>query len=112
MALTAQQEQQLIEILGYKSQLLDLGSDATEIEAALGYGDVRVIDLPTANPLATSDVMYIAQSGVDVKATVQQFSKFVYDTYVAPALASALAAQQTEINNALDPANSYFIGQS
>lgn len=83
MALTPVEEGQVRDILTYYSGLLDLGADSAAIEAALGYGDVRVIDLPDASELNAADVMYIAQTGSDVKATAQQFGQFVFDNFVA-----------------------------
>lgn len=112
MALTAEEEQKLKDILAFYSPILDLGAKSTEIDAALGYGDVRVVDLPTASPLTANDVMYLAQIGVDVKATVQQFGQFAFDTFIAPALAAALAQQQQNINSALQIDQRYFIGQA
>lgn len=82
MALTIEEEQRLRELLAISPSLLDIGDKSTEIEAALGYEEVRVVDLPTAQPLANSDVMYVAQQSTDVKATVQQFGAFVLDAYL------------------------------
>ena len=112
MALTIQQEDQLKEFLGKFTETMDLASSSPDILAALGYGDTRVIDLPSANPLTSGDSFYVVQANTDVQATMQQFAQFAYDTFVAPALAAALAGPQTEINNALDPTQTYCIGQA
>lgn len=112
MALTPQQEQQVIEILNRYSAVLDIADASTDILAALGYGDTRVIDLPGANPLASNDVFYVAQTNTDVKATIQQFAQFAFDNFIAPALAAALAQQQANIDAALQTNQRYFIGQA
>lgn len=101
MALTPQQEQQLTQLLTLYTPLLELAGQATEIEVALGYGDVRVIDLPLASPLFTDDVMYLAQQGADVKASVQQFAQFTFDSFIDDALANALASYQAQVNAAI-----------
>lgn len=112
MALTPQQEQQVKDLLAFYSPILDLSAKSVEIDAALGYGDVRVVDLPLASPLTANDVLYLAQVGIDVKATIQQVGQFAFDTFIAPALAVALAQQQQNINSALQIDQRYFIGQS
>lgn len=112
MALTPQQEQQVIQILNRYSAVLDMADASTEILAALGYGDTRVIDLPNASPLNANDVFYVAQTDTDVKATMQQFAQFAFDTFIAPALAAALAQQQANIDAALQTNQRYFIGQA
>ena len=122
MALTPVQEGQIIDILQYYSETLDLGQAATDILAALGFGDVRVIDLPTASPLNATDVFYVAQLGADVKATIDQFAQFVNTNYLVPAFAAlaatlqaqidaAIAAMQATVNQSINEPKNYFYGQ-
>ena len=93
MALTAQEEQRIREILALSAPLLDLGDKSAQIDQALGYSDVRVVDLPTAAPLGDTDVMYIAQQSTDVKATVNQFGQYVFDEFVEDILTPFLASK-------------------
>ena len=104
MALTPTQEAQIIDILGFYSETLDLGAAATSILAALGYGDVRVIDLPTASPLNGTETFYVAQASADVKATIQQFAQYTFDTLIDPVLDAALAALQAQVDAMLTAA--------
>ena len=77
MALTTLEETQLRELLLNFEGLNDVGTDAAALLASLLAGDVVVTDLPVANPLDAADVLYVAQSGADVKATIQQFADFM-----------------------------------
>lgn len=77
MALTATEEGQIRDILANYNGVLDLSNSSTQILAALGYGDVMVTDLPAATALAAADVFYLAKSGQDVKASIQQLADFV-----------------------------------
>lgn len=98
MSLTPTQEAQIIDILGFYSETLDLGAAATQILAALGYGDVRVIDLPTAAPLNGTETFYVAQTAADVKATIQQFAQYTFDTFIDPVLDAALQDLQDQLD--------------
>lgn len=77
MALTTLEETQLRQLLLNFEGLDDVGADAAALLASLLAGDTTVLDLPAANPLNAADVLYIAQSGADVKATIQQFANFI-----------------------------------
>lgn len=77
MALTTLEETQLRQLLLNFEGLDDVGTDAAALLASLLAGDTTVLDLPAADPLNAADVLYIAQSGVDVKATIQQFANFI-----------------------------------
>lgn len=103
MALTAQQEQQVIEILAVYSQTLDLAAASTDILMALGYDDVRVVDLPNAVALQAADVFYLAQNSNDVKGSIQQLSNFV--------VAQVLPILQGQIAAGLADNKFYFFGQ-
>lgn len=133
MALTTTEENQIRDILVYYSETLDLAGASTAILAALGYGDVRVIDLPTASPLNGTETFYVAQLSADVKATIQQFAQYTYDTFIDPVLDAALAdlqaqvdamladaqaqidaaiaAMNAQVNQALNEPKNYFYGQ-
>jgi len=76
MALTTVEETQVRDLLIDYEGLKDVGADSADIIATLVAGDVLVIDLPTASPLNAADVLYVAQAGDDVKATIQQIADF------------------------------------
>lgn len=84
MALTTLEETQLRELLLNFEGLNDVGADAAALLASLLAGDVVVTDLPAANPLAPADVLYVAQSGADVKATIQQLGDFILSIIPVP----------------------------
>ena len=100
MALTAVQENQLVELLNYFSGLSDIGANSTGVLAALGYGDVVVTDLPTAGAYNLSDVFYLAQGGLDTKTSIQDFA-----TYVAASVSGGLPVGITD-------AELFFVSQS
>ena len=77
MALTPEQEGQIADLLTNYNGLLDISNSSADILAALGYGDVMVTDLPAATALAANDFFYLAKSGQDVKASIQQLADFV-----------------------------------
>ena len=101
MALTSVEEGQIRDILVRYSETLDIAAASTDILAALGYGDVRVVDLPNATALNGTETFYVAQLSDDVKATIQQFSQFAYDNFIDPALDAALIALQAQVDAAL-----------
>lgn len=103
MALTPTEEGQIRDILATYSETLDLAAASTDILAALGYGDIRVIDLDPATALQAADVFYIAQSNSDKKGSIQQLSDFVVSE-ILPALQGQIAA-------GLADNKTYFIGQ-
>lgn len=103
MALTPQQEQQIANLLSNYSGIQDLADSSTQILAALGYDDVRVIDLPSALALQANDMFYLAQNSQDVKATIQQLSNFV--------VAEILPSLQSQIQSGLADNKFYFFGQ-
>lgn len=103
MALTPTEEGQIRDILAEYSEVLDLAAASTAILAALGYSDVRVIDLPSALTLQAADMFYLAQSGADTKATIQQLSDFV--------VAEILPFLQAQIAAGLADNKFYFFGQ-
>lgn len=84
MALTALEESQLRQLLLNFEGLDDVGADSAALLASLLAGDVIVTDLPAANPLAAPDVLYVAQSGADVKATIQQLGDFILSIIPVP----------------------------
>lgn len=100
MALTPVQEGQIVDLLAYFSGLLDIGAQSSDVMAALGYGDVVVTDLPTAATYGPSDVLYLAQNGLDVKTSILDIA-----TYVA-----ALVSGGIEIGVTDDKL--YFMSQS
>jgi hypothetical protein len=77
MALTPVEEGQIRDILQNYNGIQDLSQASSEILAALGYGDVMVTSLPQATALAADDVFYLAKTGSDVKASIQQLADFV-----------------------------------
>lgn len=77
MALTTLEETQLRELLVYFEELGDVGAQGAALIASLLAGDTVILDLPDANPLNAADVLYVAQAGADVKATIQQFADFI-----------------------------------
>ena len=77
MALTTLEETQLRELLVYFEELGDVGAQGANLIASLLAGDTVILDLPNADPLNAADVLYVAQSGADVKATIQQFANFM-----------------------------------
>ncbi len=77
MALTTLEETQLRQLLLNYEGLDDVGSDAAALLASLLAGDTTILDIPSADPLNAADVLYVAQSGADVKATIQQFANFI-----------------------------------
>lgn len=77
MALTPVEEGQIRDILANYNGILDISQASSEILAALGYGDVMITSLPQATALAASDVFYLAKTGSDVQATIQQLADFV-----------------------------------
>ena len=84
MALTTLEETQLRELLLNFEGLSDVGTDAAALLASLLAGDVMVTDLPAAAPLVNADVLYVAQSGADVKATIQQLGEFILSVIPVP----------------------------
>jgi len=77
MALTPTEEGQIRDILVNFDGVLDISQASSAILAALGYGDVMVTALPDASTLTADDVLYVAQSGADVKAKIQQIAEYV-----------------------------------
>lgn len=90
MALTTLEETQLRELLVYFEGLGDVGAEASALIASLLAGDVIVTDLPLADPINPTDVLYLAQQGQDVKATAQQFGEFVLANMPSVPLADPL----------------------
>lgn len=77
MALTPVEEGQLRELLETFEGLRDVGIDANDLLAEVGSGDTTVLQLPLASALAAVDSLYVAQSGADVQATIQQLADYV-----------------------------------
>jgi len=90
MALTTLEETQLRNMLVNYEGLGDIGANAAALIASLLAGDVNVIDLPQAAPLNTSDTLYVAQAGADVKATIQQIADFILPLLPLPPSVSKL----------------------
>jgi len=84
MALTTLEETQLRELLLNFEGLDDVGTDSAALLASLLAGDTTVLDLPVADPLDAADVLYVAQSGADVKATIQQLGNFILSIIPVP----------------------------
>ena len=84
MALTTLEETQLRELLVHFEGLGDVGAEAAALIASLLAGDVMVTNLPVADPLDAADVLYVAQSGADVKATIQQIGDFILSIIPVP----------------------------
>jgi hypothetical protein len=100
MALTAVQEGQITDLLAFFSGLMDVGSQASDVMAALGYGDVVVTDLPSAGTYNPSDVIYLAQNGQDVKTSITDLA-----TYIAAAVSGGIPIGITDFDL-------YFVSQS
>jgi hypothetical protein len=92
MALTTLEETQLRQLLIHFEGLGDVGAESAALLASLLAGDVIVTNLPAANPITTADVLYLAQSGADVKATAEQFGQFILAHMPSVPLADPLAA--------------------
>ena len=90
MALTTFEETQLRQLLLNFEGLDDVGTESAALLASLLAGDVIVTDLPAADPIADADVLYLAQSGQDVKATAAQFGEFVLANMPSVPLADPL----------------------
>lgn len=84
MSFTAVEETQLKDLLVDYEGLKDVGADAAALLAELGAGDVTVLALPAAAALQAPDVLYVAQSGADVKATIQQLADYVQSLLTNP----------------------------
>lgn len=99
MAFTPVEEGQLKDLLVNYSELNDIAESSEDILSALGYGEVRVIDLDAAVSLNPIDVFYCAQAGADVKVSWQ-----VMADYLSSLLTPTIEA-------AVSDAKFYFTGQ-
>lgn len=90
MALTAVQEAQVKELLLKFPSLENLVESEPDIIDALGYGDVRVVDLDPSIGLNPEDVFYCAQALADVKVTWQQMVDYL-SSLLTPIIEAAVS---------------------
>ncbi len=90
MALTSVQENQIKELLLKFPSLENLVESEPDIIDALGYGDVRVVDLNAGVALSPDDVFYCAQALADVKITWQQMVDYL-SSLLTPIIEAAVS---------------------